>query len=50
MKMIKFKCVLSHVWFSIAVLRNTGTDPLEKQLDLASRRKFVLPSVKYVDD
>ena len=50
MKMIIFKFVMFHVWFSIAVLRNTGTDPLEKQLDLASRQRFVSPSVEYVDD
>ena len=38
----------------IGFLQNTGTDPLEKQLDhfgpVASRGGFVRPSVKYVDD
>ena len=35
-------------------LRNSGTDPLEKQLDpsgpIASRGRFVRPSVKYLYD
>ena len=39
---------------AIGLLRNTGTDPLEKQLDplgpIASQGRFVRPSVKNVDD
>ena len=39
---------------AIDFLRNGGTDPLKKQFDplcpIASRGRFVRPSVKYVDD
>ena len=32
-------------------LRNTGTDPLEKQFGpIASRGRFIRPFVKYLDD
>ena len=36
---------------TICFLRDTGTDPLKKQLDpKASKRRLIQPSVKYVDD
>ena len=39
---------------AMCFLRDTGTDPLEKQLDFmgpnATRMRSVQPSVKYVDD
>ena len=39
---------------AIGFLRNTSTEPLEKQLDtlgpITSRGRFVRPSFKYIDD
>ena len=39
---------------AIGFLRNSGKDPLQKQLDplgsIVSQRRSVWPSVKYVDD